>query len=91
MSDTSDTTSAPATPPAAPRPRLLTEPKYVMAIVVLALSFAILAFYVLGIAKDGDVKLAVVGFITLILGYYFGSSTGSADKTSTLTDLVKKP
>lgn len=77
-------------PPAEPAKRFLTDPKYIMAMAVLLFSFGILTLYALGIAKDGDVKTAAVGFAMLIIGYYFGSSAGSTAKTDTLTDLAKK-
>jgi 4-hydroxybenzoate polyprenyltransferase len=78
-------------PPADPAPRrYLSDPQFIMGLAVLAVSFGVLALYALGIAKDGDVKTAAVSFITLILGYFYGSSRGSADKTDTLNSIVKK-
>jgi hypothetical protein len=83
-------TPLPAADPAPRRALALTDPQFIMAMVVLVFSFAILALFALGYAKDGDTKTAVVGFSMLILGYYFGSSRGSADKTDTLNTIVKK-
>lgn len=95
MSDTSAGSNiTSSTAPTLAKPtiwQLLTEPQYIMAILVLIFAFSILVLYALGVAKDGDVKTAAVGFATYIISYFFGSSKGSAAKTDTLTDLAKKP
>lgn len=57
----------------------------VLAIVVVVGGGAMLWY-----ANDGDTKMALVGLITMVLGYYFGTSMGSTKSQQMLRDMVKK-
>ena len=52
---------------------------------ILALLVISVGFILLGTTKDADVRTAVVGLMTLVLGFYFGSSSSSKQKD----DLIK--
>ncbi len=47
---------------------------------------SICLFLLIYFLQDKDIKVALVGLVGLILGYFFGSSKGSADKN----ELLKK-
>lgn len=54
----------------------------ILAIVVIGFGFLLLA-----ITKEADVRTAVVGLMTLVLGFYFGSSSTSKVKDDTIRSL----
>mgnify|MGYP003338308331 CR=1 FL=1 len=54
---------------------------------ILALIVIIVGFLLLGITKDADVRTAVVGLMTLVLGYYFGSTSSSRVKDDAIRAL----
>lgn len=54
---------------------------------ILALVVIIVGFVLLGITKEADVRTAVVGLMTLVLGFYFGSSSTSRAKDETIRSL----
>lgn len=54
----------------------------ILAIVVISFGFLLLA-----ITKEADVRTAVVGLMTLVLGFYFGSSSTSKVKDDTIRSL----
>ena len=56
----------------------------ILAIVVVAGGGAILAM-----TNEPDVRTAVVGLMTLVLGFYFGSSRGSKDKDEVMAAAFK--
>lgn len=51
---------------------------------ILALITVIGSSFILWYADESDVKMAAVSFITMVLGYFFGSSKGSKDKQEAL-------
>lgn len=51
---------------------------------ILALLTVIGSSSLLTISTESDVKMAAVSFITMVLGYFFGSSKGSKDKQEQL-------
>lgn len=51
---------------------------------LLALITILGASILLYISAENDVKMAAVSFITMVLGYFFGSSKGSKDKQDQL-------
>lgn len=54
---------------------------------ILALVVIVVGFVLLGITKEADVRTAVVGLMTLVLGFYFGSSSTSRAKDETIRSL----
>lgn len=52
---------------------------------VLALIVVVVGFILLGTTRDADVRTAVVGLMTLVLGFYFGSTSSSRAKD----DIIK--
>jgi hypothetical protein len=46
--------------------------------------------WMLYVSKDADTKMALVGLITLVLGYYFGTSVGSTKTNLMFRDIVRK-
>lgn len=58
----------------------------VLSIATIGMGFYILAF----LEPENDVKMAVVGLMSLVLGYYFGSSQNSNEKDKTIHELTKK-
>lgn len=54
----------------------------VLALVVILSGFAILAW-----SPNADVRTAAVGLMTLVLGFYFGTSVGSQRKDATIARL----
>lgn len=57
---------------------------------VLALVVVLGGGAMLWYAKDGDTKMALVGLITMVLGYYFGTSMGSTKSQQLMRDMVKR-
>ena len=51
---------------------------------LLALYVVTVSSYLLWFSGENDVKMAAVSFITMVLGYFFGSSKGSKDKQEQL-------
>jgi len=60
-------------------------PKNVAAILALTVIGA--GFILLGTTKDADVRTAVVGLMTLVLGFYFGSSSSNRSKDEIIKSL----
>ena len=56
---------------------------------ILALLVVVVGFALLGTTKDADVRTAVVGLMTLVLGFYFGSTASSKAKDETINSLSK--
>lgn len=56
---------------------------------ILALLVVAVGFILLGTTKDADVRTAVVGLMTLVLGFYFGSTASSKAKDETISTLTK--
>lgn len=54
---------------------------------ILALVVIVVGFILLGTTKDADVRTAVVGLMTLVLGFYFGSTSSSRAKDDTIKAL----
>ena len=54
---------------------------------VLALLTIALSMIILITSTENDVKMAATSFITMVLGYFFGSSKGSKDKQEQLYKL----
>lgn len=54
---------------------------------ILALVVVVVGFILLGTTKDADVRTAVVGLMTLVLGFYFGSSSSSKTKDEVIKSL----
>lgn len=55
----------------------------ILALVVVTVGFALLA-----ITQQADVRTAVVGLMTLVLGFYFGSSSSNRQKDDTIRALT---
>ena len=55
---------------------------------ILALIVVVVGFILLGSTKDADVRTAVVGLMTLVLGFYFGSTASSRAKDDTIRTLT---
>ena len=55
---------------------------------VLALIVIVAGFILLAVTKEADVRTAVVGLMTLVLGFYFGSSSTSKLKDDTIKTLT---
>lgn len=58
----------------------------ILAVIIIILGFYILAFN----NSQNDVKIAVVGLMSAVVGYFFGSSSGSAKKDETINNLNNK-
>lgn len=54
---------------------------------ILALTVISVGFILLAITKEPDVRTAVVGLMTLVLGFYFGSSSSNKIKDETIKAL----
>lgn len=54
---------------------------------ILALVVIVVGFLLLGTTKDADVRTAVVGLMTLVLGFYFGSTSSSRAKDEVIRSL----
>ena len=54
---------------------------------ILALLVITVGFVLLGTTKDADVRTAVVGLMTLVLGFYFGSSSSNKSKDEIIKSL----
>lgn len=57
---------------------------------VLAIVVVVGGGFMLWHSEDGDTKMALVGLITMVLGYYFGTSMGSTKSQQLLRDMAKK-
>jgi hypothetical protein len=55
---------------------------------VLALLVVVVGFTLLGTTTEADVRTAVVGLMTLVLGFYFGSTSTSRTKDDTIRALT---
>lgn len=55
---------------------------------ILALIVIVAGFILLAMTKEADVRTAVVGLMTLVLGFYFGSSSTSKLKDDTIKTLT---
>lgn len=55
---------------------------------ILALIVIVAGFFLLAMTKEADVRTAVVGLMTLVLGFYFGSSSTSKLKDDTIQSLT---
>lgn len=55
---------------------------------LLALSVVSIGFFLLGTTSEPDVRTAVVGLMTLVLGFYFGSTAASRVKDETINQLT---
>lgn len=55
---------------------------------ILALIVIVAGFILLAMTKEADVRTAVVGLMTLVLGFYFGSSSTSKLKDDTIQSLT---
>lgn len=51
---------------------------------ILSITVVIVGFFLLAFTKEADVRTAVVGLMTLVLGFYFGSSATSKAKDDTI-------
>jgi len=54
---------------------------------ILALLVIAVGFLLLGTTQDADVRTAVVGLMTLVLGFYFGSTSSSRAKDDSIRAL----
>ncbi len=54
---------------------------------ILSLLVVSVGFFLMAITKQPDVRTAVVGLMTLVLGFYFGSSSSSKTKDETIRTL----
>ena len=54
---------------------------------ILAIGVIGVGFLLLGTTKDADVRTAVVGLMTLVLGFYFGSTSSSRAKDDSIRAL----
>lgn len=57
----------------------------VIAMIIIVGGLAILAFN----NPTTDIKIAVVGLMSTVVGYYFGSSRSTAKKDDTIADIAK--
>lgn len=57
-------------------------------VAILALVVVLGGGLILAFGSDTDVKIAVVGIIMLVLGFYFGTSASSKIKDSTISNLA---
>lgn len=55
---------------------------------ILALIVIVAGYILLAMTKEADVRTAVVGLMTLVLGFYFGSSSTSKLKDDTIKTLT---
>jgi len=55
---------------------------------ILALIVIVAGYILLAMTKEADVRTAVVGLMTLVLGFYFGSSSTSKLKDDTIQSLT---
>jgi hypothetical protein len=56
----------------------------ILALIVITTGFALLA-----VTKEADVRTAVVGLMTLVLGFFFGSSSSSRSKDDTMKTMAE--
>lgn len=65
--------------------------KSILAIMAVAFCFAyFMTTTVAGIKANDQIVIALVAFANVILGYYFGTTQGSAKKDETINELTKK-
>lgn len=57
---------------------------------ILALIVVVGGGLIIAYGADTDVKIAVVGIITLVLGFYFGTSASSKTKDTTISNMAKE-
>lgn len=58
---------------------------------ILALIVVCFGFYIMAFTKsDSDVKMATVTLMSLVLGYYFGTTQGSTRKDETISKQLEK-
>ena len=57
---------------------------------ILALIVTIGGGWILIYIKDADTKMAAVSVVTLVLGYYFGTSQGSTKASQLFRDIARK-
>ena len=72
------------TTPAAPPPVVADDNARKILAIVVILQFLILVAYIINVGKTNDNQLllgAEISFVTTVLNYYFGSSSGSTAKT----------
>jgi len=68
---------------------LNTNIKSILSIIVLLFGFSYFFYCALTSVKpDPSITIAVVGFVGSVLGYWFGSSSGSASKDATIAATV---
>lgn len=58
----------------------------VLALIIIVGGFYILAFR----TSTSDVKIATVGLMSSVIGYYFGSSRSTAKKDETIANFIDK-
>lgn len=57
---------------------------------ILALFVVVVGMVLLFATKEADVRTAVVGLITMVLGFYFGTSMGSRDNQEALRKALER-
>lgn len=57
---------------------------------ILALVVTVGGGVMLWYSQDADTKMAIVGLMTLVLGYYFGTSLGSTRANQLFRDMARK-
>ena len=57
-----------------------------LALIIIIGGLCILAFQ----NASSDIKIAVVGLMSSVLGYYFGSSRSTAKKDETIANMIEK-
>ena len=65
---------------------LRTNIQAVLAIIIILAGFYTLVFH----ESQNDVKIAVVGIMGTVVGYYFGSSRSSSEKQKTIDEITRK-
>jgi len=66
--------------------------KPILAILVVVFAFSYFFYCSLAVVKpDPQILIAVVGATGTVLGYWFGSSSGSSKKDDTIADNIANP